>query len=148
MEPNANKAAILQFMDRAFNRGDLAAVDEHLAPAAIDHQEPDGVDFGTHLKQVITGLRSAFPDLHFEIHDVLAEGDIVAFRSTMTGTHLGPLHFGPASPIPPTGQRISVAHMHFVRVVEGKGQDLWHLWDTPALMQQLGAPRASAQVAA
>jgi hypothetical protein len=28
--------------------------------------------------------------------------------------------------------------MHFVRVVEGKGQDLWHLWDTPAMLRQLG----------
>ena len=82
-------------------------------------------------------LRTAFPDLHFEIHDMLAEGELVAFRSTMTGTHRGPFQG-----LPPTGKSISVAHMHFVRVVEGKTSDLWHVWDTAGLMRQLGTAAA------
>src|SRR5689334_24115051 len=94
-----SKAMIQQFVERAFNEGDLAAVDEHLAPDYVDHQEPVGTNFPAHLKQVIYGMRYAFPDLHFEIHDMLSEGEIVAFRSTMTGTHLGTANFG-AGPIP------------------------------------------------
>ena len=133
-----NKEVIRRFMERAFNQGDLAAVDEHLAPIAVDHQESPGTNFRTHLKQVITGLRRAFPDLHFELHEVLAEGDIVAFRSTMTGTHLGPLQLGPGPAVAASGHTVSVPHMHFVRVIDGKGYDLWHLWDTPAMMRQLG----------
>ena len=135
-----NKETIRQFMERAFNQGDLAAVDEHLAKDAVDHQEPAGTDFCVHLKEVISGMRRAFPDLHFEIHQVLAEGDIVAFRSTMTGTHLGPLTLDATrAPLPPTGKSVSVPHMHFVRIVNGKGHELWHLWNTPAMMRQLGA---------
>jgi steroid delta-isomerase-like uncharacterized protein len=134
MTPETNKALTRQFMERAFNQGDLTIVDDALAPQGIDHQEPLGTDFAKHLKEAITMLRTAFPDLHFEIHDMLAESEIIAFRSTMTGTHRGPFQG-----IPPTGKQISVAHMHFVRYVNGKTADLWHVWDVAGLMRQLGA---------
>ena len=138
MTAQTNKADARQFMESAFNQGDLAAVDGHVAPSGIDHQEPPGTDFAIHLKEVITGLRTAFPDLHFEIHEMLAEGDIVAFRSTMTGTHLGVLNIGPIRGLPPTGHKVAVPHMHFIRVIDGKVSDLWHIWDTPGMMRQLG----------
>src|SRR6266849_5529202 len=134
MTPDTNKALARNFMERAFNAGDLTIVDGALAPDGIDHQEPLGTNFATHLKAVITMLRSAFPDLHFEIHDMLAEGELVAFRSTMTGTNRGSFQGRP-----PTGKQVSVAHMHFVRLVNGKTSDLWHVWDIPGMMRQLGA---------
>ncbi len=139
--PETNKAFIKQFMERAFNEGDLTVVDAALTQDGIDHQEALGTNFATHLKAVITMLRTAFPDLHFELHDMLAEGDLVAFRSTMTGTHRGPFQG-----LPPTGTPISVAHMHFVRLVNGKTSNLWHVWDVAGLMRQLGAatPRPQA----
>ena len=137
MTSEMNKTIVRRFMERTFNEGDLTIVDESLVPEGVDHQEPLGTNFATHLKAVITMLRSAFPDLHFEIHDMLAEGELVAFRSTMTGTHRGPFQG-----LPPTGKSISVAHMHFVRVVEGKTSDLWHVWDTAGLMRQLGTASA------
>lgn len=138
MSTQTNEAVVLQFMERAFNQGDLNAIDELAAADGIDHQEPPGTPFRPHLKEVVTALRTAFPDLHFAIHQVLADGDIVAFRSTMTGTHQGVLHIGPAH-VPPTGREISVAHMHFVRVVNNQGYELWHVWDIPGMMRQLGA---------
>src|SRR2546427_11768608 len=119
MTPEMNKTSVRHFLERTFNEGDLTIVEEALVPEGIDHQEPLGTNFATHLKSVITMLRTAFPDLHFEIHDMLAEGELVAFRSTMTGTHRGPFQG-----LPPTGKPISVAHMHFVRVVVGKPADL------------------------
>src|SRR5258708_16638986 len=133
MTSEKNKALVRNFMERTFNEGDLTIVDEALVPDGIDHQEPLGTNFATHLKEVITMLRTAFPDLHFEIHDMLAEGELVAFRSTMPGTHPHPFHG-----LPPTGKPVSVAHMHFVRVVAGKTSDLWHVWDTAGLIRQLG----------
>jgi len=142
MTPETNKALARHFMERAFNAGDLTIVDEALAPDGIDHQEPLGTNFATHLKAVITMLRTAFPDLHFEIHDMLAEGELVAFRSTMTGTHRGPFQG-----LPPTGKQVSVAHMHFVHFVNGKTSDLWHVWDIAGLMRQLGTAAAPRQQA-
>ena len=137
MTTETNKFLARQFMERAFNEGDLTIVDEALAQDGIDHQEPLGTNFVTHLKEVITMLRTAFPDLHFEIHAMLAEGELVAFRSTMTGTHRGPFQG-----LLPTGKQISVAHMHFVRFVNGKTSDLWHVWDIAGLMRQLGTVAA------
>ena len=137
MTTETNKALARQFMERAFNEGDLSIVDDALAQDGIDHQEPLGTNFATHLKEVITMLRTAFPDLHFEIHHMLAEGDLVAFHSTMTGTHRGPFQG-----LKPTGKYISVAHMHFVQFVNGKTSDLWHVWDIAGLMRQLGTAAA------
>ncbi len=64
-------------------------------------------------------MRAAFPGLHLEFHHVLAEGDIVAVHSTMTGTHKGRFEIGPFAQIEPAG-RIAVRHMHFLRLVDAR----------------------------
>jgi predicted ester cyclase len=138
MDTERNKFIAREVMERAFNQGDVSAVDEYTDPNGIDHQEPPGTDFIAHVKYAVQGMRSAFPDLHFEIHDMLAEGDIVAFRSTMTGTHLGTLDLMPGRALPATGRKVAVPHMHFVRIVDGKTTDLWHIWNIPMMMAQLG----------
>lgn len=134
MSAEANMTTVRQMIERAFNHGDLSAVDELLAPGAVDQQGAPGTNFPAHLKGVVSGLRTAFPDLHFEIEHLMADGEIVAMHSVMTGTHLGPFRGQPA-----TGRAIRVRHMHSVQVVDGRGVALWHLWDTPAMLRQLGA---------
>src|SRR5260221_2375468 len=128
-----------KIIEQAFNEGKLSVIDECTAPDGVDHQEPAGTDFIAHLKQVVVGLRTAFPDLHFEIHDMLAEGEIVAMRSTMTGTHTRTLSVVPGRSLPATGRSVSVPHMHFVRIVDGKTTDLWQLWNISMMLHQLGA---------
>lgn len=127
--------------ERMFNGGDLDYVDEAVARSAVDHQEPEGTDFVAHLKQVISTLRASFPDLRFEVHEAVCEGNVVACRSTMTGTHRGPLNIGPMAGLPVEGARVEVPHMHFFRYdEEGHVTDLWHVWNTLMLARQLGAP--------
>lgn len=143
------RSRTLEGFERMFNRGDLDYVDETLAPDAVDHQEPEGTEFAPHLKEVISTLRGAFPDLHFEVHEILCEGDVVACRSTMTGTHQAPLRIGPMAGLPVTGTRIEVPHMHFIRYdAEGRVTDLWHVWNTLLLARQLGAPAPDLRVGA
>ncbi|MGZ4401195.1 MAG: ester cyclase [Gaiellaceae bacterium] len=135
------KARTLEGFERMFNDGDLAYVDTVVAPNAVDHQEPPGTDVASHLKQVISTLRDAFPDLRFEVEEMIGEGDTVACRSTMTGTHQGPLRIGPMASLAVNGTPIDVPHMHFFRYdAEGRLTDLWHVWNTLALARQLGAP--------
>lgn len=134
-----NKDITLRVFEEAFGKGNLAVIDEVLASDAVDHQEALGTHFAEHLKDVVRKMRAAFPDLRFEIHHILAEDDIVAVHSTMTGTHQGRFEMGPFAQIEPAGRRIAVRHMHFMRFVDGKNTDLWHLWDTLALRRQLGA---------
>ncbi len=138
MTAETNRALALMIFDRAFNHGDTSVIDERLPTSGTDHQEAQGTDMRAHLKEVVRMLRTAFPDLHFEIHDALSEGEIVALHSTMTGTHLAPFRG-----MPPTGRKIEVRHMHFLRWQDGQNTDLWHLWDMPGLMRQLGnSPQA------
>lgn len=141
------KALTLEGFERMFNKGELDYVAQATAPDAVDHQEPEGTDFVAHLMEVITTLRKAFPDLRFEIHEILAEGDIVACRSTMTGTHHGALNIGPMAALPITGARVEVPHMHFFRYdQQGRVTDLWHTWNTLLLARQLGAPALDLRV--
>jgi steroid delta-isomerase-like uncharacterized protein len=143
------KANTREGFERMFNHGDLDFVDQAIAPGAVDHQEAEGTDFVAHLKHVIATLRAAFPDLRFELHEILCEGDVVACRSTMTGTHQGALQIGPMAGLPVNGTRIEVPHMHFFRYDgEGRVTDLWHVWNTLMLARQLGAPAPDLRVGA
>jgi steroid delta-isomerase-like uncharacterized protein len=143
------KARTLEGFERMFNQGDLAYVDATLAPGAVDHQEPEETDFAAHLKTVISTLRAAFPDLRFNVHEIICEGDVVACRSTMSGSHQGPLRIGPRAGLPVSGTRIEVPHMHFFRYdAEGRLTDLWHVWNTLILARQLGAPAPDLRITA
>ena len=73
------------------------------------------------------------PDLAVIIEDMLAEGEKVATRYTLEGTHGGEL-FG----VPPTGKRLSIKSMTIERVSEGKIREHWRVTDTLGMMQQLG----------
>ncbi len=144
MDAHDLKALTLEGFERMFNRGETDYVDRALAAEAVDHQEPLGADFVAHLKEVITIMRTAFPDLRFEVHEMIREGDLVASRSTMTGTHRARFAIGPFAAIEPSGAAVSVAHMHFFRYRGDRLIDLWHVWDTGSLMRQLSAGRAGA----
>src|SRR5258708_9634553 len=141
------KALTLEGFERMFNNGELNYLEQAIAPGAVDHQEPEGTDFVAHLKEVIRTLRTAFPNLHFEVHEILADDGIVACRSTMTGTHEGPLNIVPMAALPVTGARIEVPHMHFFRYdPRGRVTDLWHVWNTLLLARQIGAPAPDLRV--
>ncbi len=120
--------------DELFNRGDLAGVEEIIAPDFHNHEAPPGQDRGPDsMRGLVAMLRTAFPDLHFEIEEVIAEGDTVAGRLTMTGTHRGPL-----MGLPATGRSVRQDHMHFVRFRDGKAVEHWGVRDDLGMMQQLG----------
>ncbi len=135
------KSRTLEGFERMFNDGELDYVETALAPGAVDHQEPAGTDFAAHLKHLISTLRTGFPDLRFDVEELVCEGDVVACRSTMTGTHQGPLRIGPLAFLPVNGAPVDVPHMHFFHYdAEGRLTDLWHVWNTLSLARQLGAP--------
>lgn len=138
-----NRAIARRVFDECFNLGRVELLPELVAVETRDHQHPDEPDFVDHLRTVILAMRTAFPDLHFAITEMIGEGDWVATHSVMAGTHLGPLR-APLIPangppvIPPTSRAIRVPHMHMIRSVDGKGVELLHLMDTFAMMKQLG----------
>lgn len=154
MSVEQNKQMVLRVFEEAFNRGETEVIDEVAAPHAVDHQHPNEPSFAQHLKEVVAAMRSAFPDLHFQVTQIIGEGDWVACYSLMTGTNTGelrrPLMLSPRAPpvLPATGRPVSVPHMHMMRFENGRNTELLHLMDTTAMVNQLGlAPVGAPQPA-
>jgi predicted ester cyclase len=85
------------------------------------------------VKRLFAEFRAAFPDWHEEIVELVAEGDTVAGRFKCSGTHRG-MFLGEA----PTGKRMEVAEVFFLRAQDGKFVDFWALEDSLERMRQLG----------
>ena len=137
----ANKASFHRAYEELFNQGNLSLVEELIAPDFLNHEAPPGSNRGPEsMRQLIRMLRTAFPDLHFTIEELVAEGDTVAGRVTMSGTHQGTFQG-----MPPTGRSFRQAQMHFVRFRDGKGVEHRAVRDDLGLMQQLGVIPASGQ---
>lgn len=135
-----NKEQFRRTYEEMFNEGDLALADELIAPDFLNHEAPPGKNYGpASMRGLITWLRTAFPDLHFTIEELVAEGDTVAGRVTMSGTHLGPFQG-----IPATGRSFEQAHMHFVRLRDGKAIEHRAVRDDLGMMRQLGVIAAPA----
>jgi steroid delta-isomerase-like uncharacterized protein len=136
-----NKTQYRRTFEEVFNKGDLAIVDILVAPDFLNHEVPPGMNNRgpDSTRQIVRMLRTAFPDLHVTIEDLVAEGDTVAGRVTMSGTHLGPFHG-----IPPTGRSFEQAHMHFVRFRDGKAIEHRAVRDDLGMIRQLGLIAAPA----
>jgi steroid delta-isomerase-like uncharacterized protein len=135
MSVEANKAIVRRIFEEVFNQRNLALADELSAPDALNDAAPPGItpDGPESLKQIVQMLTSAFPDLHTTVEDMIAEGDKVVARTTLNGTHEGPL-WG----IPPTGKRVSQEQIHIVRLRDGKVAEHRAVRDDLGMMQQLG----------
>jgi predicted ester cyclase len=116
------------------NEGNFDLLDELLAPDFVDHTPRRGVPpTRAGLKQAITELEGAFPDVRYAIDDAFTCGDLVVHRlsatGTMTGTFMG---------IPATGKPATWSEIHIGRVVDGRLTEHWGLVDQLGMLVQLG----------
>ena len=121
----ANKAVIMRIFEEALNQNNPRVRDELVSPDLLSESAAPSVD----------DLRASCPDLHWVVHEQIAEGDMVANRFTITGTHTGAEFMG----IPPSGTRISVKGIGVDRMANGVLAQGWTVLDTHGLLQQLGA---------
>jgi steroid delta-isomerase-like uncharacterized protein len=132
-----NKAIFKRVLDASNSH------DEELIAKTIDEVfEPD-VLMGTPLpiqatgtqaiKEVFATLHRAFPDLHIKVEDVIAEGDKVVSRHTVTGTHQGE-YMG----LPPTGRSVTYNEIFILRFADGRIAETWGVVDVLSQMRQLG----------
>ncbi len=130
-------AVILRGYEEGWNRGDLNVLDEILAPdfQAHDPSAPNGVVGLGAVRELMTQIRTAFPDVRREALDHVAHDDKVAVRWRVTGTHQGP--FGAAAA---TGRRIEVTGITFYRFTEGRIAEEWVQMDYAGLSRQLSDP--------
>jgi len=129
-----HKTLVRQLLEDDISRGDEAMAQRIIHPEFVDHTNPPGMQHGLagHLA-IVRLFRAAFPDQWWQIEDVIAEGDKVVARTTMTGTHQGDF-FG----IPPTGRSVTLSGVHIMRIADGQVIEHWGSNDDLGLMRQLG----------
>ena len=135
-----NKALEKRVFDE-LNKGNLSIVDELFADQYVYHGAA-GITAKSpeEFKQLMTMMRSAFPDFNMKVEEMIAEGNIVCARCTYSGTHKGDFEGKP-----PTGKQFKVPAQVMVRFVDGKEEEAWGIVDFVTMFQQLGIepPQAS-----
>jgi steroid delta-isomerase-like uncharacterized protein len=132
MAANTSRALVSRYLD-LYNTGNVVIADEIIAADFVDHTHPELRRGPEDVKHMVTGFRAAFPDALGMVEQVISEGDMVAFRFVLRGTHQGT--FGHLAP---TGKQVAWTGMDFVRIADGKFAELWSNQDTLSLLQQLG----------
>jgi steroid delta-isomerase-like uncharacterized protein len=134
------KALAQRWFTEVMNEGNLEVIDEICSQDFVDHNPLPGTspDFAG-LKDFVTQVRSAFPDIETTAEDILVEGDRLAVRSTIRGTHKGDFMGIPAS-----GKKVEVSNYDFVRFENDQAAEHWGTIDSAALMEQIGATPAAA----
>jgi len=115
----------------AYNTGNLDLLDDLLAPDYFDQTNKVGIEG---LKQLINMALKAFPDYHETIEDIIAEGDKVWIRFTITtGTHTGEF-----MGLTATGKNLTAEMVDIFRVVNGKLVEYRDVTNRLEFLRQLG----------
>ena len=134
------KALAQRWFTEVMNEGKLEVINEICSQDFVDHDPLPGTspDFAG-LKDFVTQVRSAFPDIETTAEDILVEGDRLAVRSTIRGTHKGDFMGIPAS-----GKKVEVSNYDFVRFENDQAAEHWGTIDSAALMEQISATPTAA----
>lgn len=130
----ANKALARRFYEEFWCNGNADAADALVAETITHGQLPPGWPSGREgFKAIVRLWRRGFPDMHEAIEFMIAEGDRVASRFHLTGTHLGPFY-----DLAPTGRRVDIHGIDLLRIADGRIVDWVYQEDTLGLFLQLG----------
>jgi predicted ester cyclase len=127
-----NEAVVRRFMEELWSDGDLGVADELVALTHVHHLGDEELHGPEGVKGAVSWLRSAFPDLRFEIDDVVSDGDRVVLRWTARGTHGGTF-----ADVEPTGRRVVWTGCDWFRVHLGRLTEAYVVADGGALLDQL-----------
>ena len=129
------KAIVREFLHRVLSLGDIDATGDYFHDDMVEEVPLPGQGPGLDgLKATLLGLRTAFPDMRWDVEEQMAEDDRVMTRFVWHGTHRGTF-LG----MPPTQKSVSVSGMVIDRFEGMKVKSTRILMDTLSLMQQLGA---------
>ncbi|MFI5719875.1 ester cyclase [Nocardia sp. NPDC051750] len=135
--PEHNKSIFRRFHD-VVNTGDLESISRTIAELTVPdmrlHTPLTTPETGRDaVEQTWVNLLRVFPDIQVRLEDVIAEGDKVAGRSVVTGTHRAEF-----MGIAPTGKRVEYNEMFIFRFTEGRVAEMWGVVDIFSLIRQLG----------
>lgn len=129
-----SKVVLKRLFDDILNGGKLEVLDEIVSPDFFNHSTAMGVTPDREGWRASLGmLLAGYADMHYEVSDLIGEGEMAALRFDTQGTHIGNL-FGAA----PTGKKVYWSGMFICRVVDGKMVERWELRTDLKTMKQLG----------
>ncbi|MBM3943910.1 MAG: ester cyclase [SAR202 cluster bacterium] len=132
-----NKHIVHEYTLAVQRNRDFDAIERTISPGFYNHDVIPGLPRNREgSKQLFALLWEAFPDMNVEIHDQVAEGDLVVTRKTITGTHKGKF-----LDVPPTGRPFRLEVMDILEVKKGKITAHWAVADLPGFWKQLGVER-------
>ena len=128
-----NKESYRRYVETVWHARDVEGAGAYIAEDIVDHAAPPGQGPGlAGLMETFRHFLAAFPDARIDIEDLVAEGDKVAARIVLRGTHRGPF-FG----IPATGRPVVVPGIHLMRYADGKMIEHWSNSNDLGMMGQL-----------
>ena len=121
-----NKALVREIFEEVWNQRQPGKIADFYSESVRD-------EIAAHFRELLDG----FSDLHVSLQDpgLIAEGDYVAMRLTVSGTH----DSGPFAGQVPSGKRITWASLRIFKIVDGMVVATWAMQDRLSLMEQLGA---------
>lgn len=133
MSAEENKEIVRQVINEVVNKGDLSLADKVLAKNYVYHFPTHDIHGPEGFKEFVTTMRTAFPDLHVTIEEIMAEGEKVAARVIMRGTFKGEL-----MGIAPTGKKLEFQEAVFVRFENGREVEAKAYGNMKSFNEQLG----------
>jgi hypothetical protein len=138
----SNKDHCRRFIQTIFNEGELPLIRDFMSPDVVNHEVTDSFGDTAALQarnidwmaDLVYLYRRAFPDLHVEVQDQIAEGDRVVTRLRVRGTHKNALMAIAAS-----GRKIDIAGIRVDRLADGKIVESWSHFDVLGMLHQIGA---------
>lgn len=133
-QTKADARNFYEHLNRALRSGNLAELDQVIAPDAIDHNPAPGMKQGLEgIKAAFGEVRVAFPDMVVTVEDVIAEGIKAVCRLSTRATHRGTFQGVPA-----TGKRVTYTVIDILRFADGKIVERWGEFDSLGFLAQLG----------
>ncbi len=134
--PEQNAATARELVERVLNEGEIPFADKVLSESYVEQSPmPGGTADKAGAIAMFTMMREMTPDMHIEIEDVIASGNKVAMRSTMTGTDTS----GMPGVAPPTGKPFSMGAIDvFTFDDDGMNTEHYGVYDIAGMMTQLG----------
>jgi steroid delta-isomerase-like uncharacterized protein len=130
-----NRLVVRRTFERFLNGGELELAPQLYAPDVVYHAS-DGEELHgwAAIRELVVRYRRAFPDVVATVHDLIAEGDLVAARFTATGTHAGELRG-----IAPTGREVRMSGISMYRLRDGRIVEEWEGMCRLGMLEQIGA---------
>jgi steroid delta-isomerase-like uncharacterized protein len=134
MSTEQNKTIVRRIIEDAWGRGNAALLEQLVAKDVCDHNPMPGQPRGLEGQRwMLESIRRAVPNTTMQIHQLVAQGDLVVDHWTTSGTQTGELFSMPA-----TGRRFTMTGSDMMRLSNGKVTEMWHHEDMLTMMQQLG----------